>query len=122
MHKRIFLTFFVMYMLFAVSAAAFDHHGAVQSATCPICFMSISLFSSVSSAIFIPEVPAARQYVRLVENIRSFNIQIISSSVTDRGPPEPHLYRNAVTIINMMSLVPSWGNDTERAETYEVSS
>ena len=32
MHKKIFLTFFVMYMLFAVSAAAFDRHGAVRSA------------------------------------------------------------------------------------------
>ena len=90
MYKKLFLALFAVYVLFAVSATAFDPHGATPSATCPICFMGISLFSAVSSSSFTPEVPISLYYMCLVQDEQSFSIQI-PFLLKVRGPPPPQL-------------------------------
>jgi hypothetical protein len=88
-YKKVFSALFAAYVLFAVGAALFDPHGAIPSETCPVCSMGASLFSALSSSSFTPPDPTGRHSMRLVENIQSFNIQIISSSLTNRSPPSP---------------------------------
>ena len=85
-HKKLLL-FFAVYLFFAVTAVAFDHHSALPSKTCAICFMSGSLFSAIGQAHIVPQVYDEMHYVSINDSTYWCCGSGTSSGILYRGPP-----------------------------------